>query len=306
MSWIALTLTSAVLLGIYDIAKKQSVRGNAVPVVLLCNVATAAAIWLIPVVVAGLANIGWVTLSADWHSQQLISLSLREHGLVLLKSVLVGCSWTTAFFALKHLPISIAAPIRATSPLWTIALAVLVMGERPSGPQWLGIAVVLTAFVAFSLVGAKEGIHFHRDRWVLLTIIATLTGSASALYDKFLLQQVAIPPAALQAWFSVYLVPVMLPLSVRWYVRDRTSVPFEWRPTIPLIAIFLLAADFTYFHALADPEALVAIISPIRRTSIVIPFAYGIVHLSEANWRLKAACVAATLVGAVLLSLTAA
>ena len=45
MSWIALTLASAVLLGIYDIAKKQAVRGNAVPMVLLCNVATAAAIW---------------------------------------------------------------------------------------------------------------------------------------------------------------------------------------------------------------------------------------------------------------------
>ena len=48
-SWIALSLLSAIFLGIYDIAKKKAVTGNAVPPVLLLNVSTAAVIWGIPV-----------------------------------------------------------------------------------------------------------------------------------------------------------------------------------------------------------------------------------------------------------------
>lgn len=304
MSWIALAFVSALFLGCYDIAKKVSVRDNAVPMVLLVNVATAAALWLGPIAYASLAVSGGRELPCpDWLAQ-VVSLSGREHVLLALKSLLVGCSWTLAFFALKHLPISIAAPIRATSPLWTILFAVVLMGERPTPVQWLGITVVLGAFLAFSRVGAREGIHFHRDRWVALMLAATLLGAASSLYDKFLLQTAALPPAAVQAWFSIYLVPVMLPLAVRWYGRERTTVPFHWRPTIPLIAVFLLVADYAYFVAVADPDALIAVISPVRRSAVVIPFLFGALYWKEPNWRLKAACIGVTLAGVCLLSQT--
>ncbi len=222
--------------------------------------------------------------------------------MLLLKSVLVGASWTCAFFALKHLPISIATPIRATSPLWTILFAVVAMGERPGLTQWLGITVVLMAFFAFSRIGAKEGIHFHRDRAVTLMIVATLLGSASALYDKYLLQTAGLSPIVVQAWFSLYLVPVMIPLAIRWWRLERAENPFQWRWSIPLIALFLLVADFTYFTALSDPSALISVISPLRRASLVIAFLFGIVNLKERNWKAKAPCIAVILAGVVLLS----
>jgi transporter family protein len=302
MSWIVLAFLSALLLGCYDIAKKASVRNNAVPAVLLVNVSTAAIFWLGPIGYSVACSLSGTAPVTPTGVHQLIALAPHEHGLLFLKSLLVGCSWICAFLALKHLPLSIASPIRATSPLWTIACAVLLMGERPAPLQWLGIAVVIVAFLAFSRVGAREGIHFHRDRWVVLMMIGTLLGAASSLYDKYLLQQLAIPPATVQAWFSVYLVPVMLPLAVRWYSRERERVPFEWRPTIPLIAITLLAADYAYFVAVSDPNALISVISPVRRSAVVIPFLFGVVYCKEPNWHLKAACITANLTGVYLLS----
>jgi transporter family protein len=305
MSWTVLAFVSAMLLGCYDIAKKASVKDNAVPAVLLVNVLTAGLLWLGPIGYSLVISQSGDTPASPHAFQQLIQVSPREHGLLLIKSVLVGCSWMCAFFALKHLPLSIAAPIRATSPLWTIVMAVAVMGERPAPLQWLGIAIVVIAFFAFSRVGVREGIHFHRDRWVSLMMFATLLGAISSLYDKYLLQQLAIPPTTVQAWFSVYLVPVMLPLAIRWYVRERKTVPFEWRPTIPLIAITLLAADYAYFVAVADPDALLSVISPVRRSAVVIPFLFGVVYCKEQNWHLKAACIIANLAGVFFLSQTA-
>lgn len=304
MSWIALSLISAVFLGCYDIAKKSSVRKNAVPMVLLLNVITAAAVWSIPIAFALLARNG-ITIpgSMDW-STQLLELDRNQQTLLFVKSALVGCSWICAFFALKHLPISIATPIRATSPFWTVLLAVLLMGERPTLIQWLGIGIVLFAFLLFSRVGAKEGIHFHRDRWVYLMALATVLGAVSALYDKYLLQECQLPPATVQAWFSIYLVPVMLPLAIRWYRYDRGKSPFQWRHSIPLIAIFLLIADFAYFSAISDPNALISVISPIRRSAIIIPFLFGILRWNESNWRLKTPCIAGTLLGVYLLSIS--
>jgi bacterial/archaeal transporter family protein len=296
-SWITLSLLSAVVLGLYDIAKKASLKGNAVPVVLLLNVLTAAALWSIPIALSLLVP----SESGGWWTQ-LTGLSRWTHVLLFTKSMMVGASWILAFFALKHLPISVGSPIRATSPLWTILIAVSLMGERLSLYQWLGVTVILIAFFRFSRVGSQEGIHFGRDRWVNAMIGATLLGSCCALYDKYLLQTVSLSPVVVQAWFSIYLVPVMLPLAVRWYARERASAPFQWRWTIPLIAILLLISDFTYFTAITYEGALISVISPLRRSSIIIAFLFGILQLQELNWRPKAVCVAGLLVGLYLLS----
>ena len=288
-------MLSAIFLGLYDLAKKSAVRENAVPVVLLLNVFTAALIYL-PLMLLSATRPG--LLAATPFVVESISLSV--HVLLFAKSALVGASWTLALFAFKHLPLSIAAPIRATSPLWTTLVAVVLMGERPTAIQWIGMLMIMFAFLSFSNVGKLEGIRLGTNRWVGYMIAATLLGSLNALYDKYLLQRMSIPPATLQAWFSIYLVPVMLPLALRWYWKDRTLQPFTWRWTIPAIAVCLLIADFLYFSALSDPDALLAIISPLRRTSVVISFVFGIAILSEKNWKRKAALIAVMLCGVVI------
>ena len=296
MTWILLSLLSALLLGLYDIAKKASVRDNAVPAVLLANVSCAAAVWMPLIIWSGV----YPEEVPDWLASAM-ELNGWSHLLLFCKSAIVGASWICAFFALKHLPISIAAPIRGTSPLVTISVAVIWMAERPSPLQWLGVIIVLAAFFAFSRIGVGEGVPFHRDRWVFLMILATVLGGCSALYDKYLLQSLRLSPWAVQAWFSVYLVPIMIPLALYWLVRERSIKPFQWRWSIPLIAVLLLFADITYFYALANPEAMIAIISPLRRTAMIVSFLYGVFFLREKNATRKAICIAALLCGVTLI-----
>lgn len=297
MTWVILSLLSALLLGFYDLAKKQSVKGNAVPIVLLCSNLTAALIWapLIAISHTNTAQLGLLTVAP---------ISLTEHALLFSKAMLVGASWTLAFFALKHLPISIAMPIRSTSPLWTIIIAVLFFGERPDILQTAGMLTILGSFYAFSLVGKLEGIRFHRDKWVACMIGATLLGAISAVYDKYLLQRTSLEPATVQAWFSVYLVPVVVPLSLHWLWKERKATPFHWRWTIPLIALCLLIADFAYFHAVQSQGALISVISPLRRTSIVIPFAAGILFYGEVNWQRKSLCLLGMFAGVILIAMS--
>jgi drug/metabolite transporter (DMT)-like permease len=299
MNWMILSLCSAVFLGFYEIAKKAAVRENAVPPVLFFNVVTSAILWLPLLIVSHVARdrmpYEWLIVDA---------VSWREHGLLFAKSLIAGSSWIFATFALKHLPMSIAAPIRASSPIWTIFIAVVFMHERPSIGQWLGVSVIIASFYAFSLVGRQEGIHFHRDRWVGFMVLATLLGACSALYDKFLLQNLEMKASTVQAWFSIYLVVVMTPLILRWWLRDRTTSPFQWRWSIPMIAILLLISDFMYFSAIEEQGALISVISPLRRTSVIIAFIAGVRLYGEKNWRPKAVCIVSLLVGVYVLSLS--
>ncbi|QEG00379.1 EamA-like transporter family protein [Stieleria maiorica] len=314
MNWILLSIVSATLLGAYDAAKKWSVQGNAVPVVLLTTVSIGAVLYS-PLVI-------WSTFWAETIPLDRLvvrSLSWKEHGLIAAKSVLVGASWTFAFSALKHLPLSIGAPIRATSPFWTILIAILFFGERPTPMQWLGIAVVLIGFWRFTLVGRREGIRFTRDRWVALMMAATLLGACSSIYDKWLLQRAGFDPVTMQAWFTIDLVPVMVPLALWWYRFDaprgslqdggtageiggRPAQPFRWRWSIALVSPLLILADWFYFVALSDPTALVSVVSVVRRSSVVIALGFGAKALSEANFRAKSLCVGVILLGVVLLT----
>lgn len=298
MSWITLSICSALFLGFYDLAKKHALRNNAVLPVLFFGIVTSACIWL-PFVL-------WSHLSPEsYPSTRFIVRPLDggQHMLLFLKSALVGGSWVFGYFALKHLPLSIAGPIRATAPLWTILLAVGLMGETPTGWQWIGILIVMGAFYAFSFVGKLEGIQFHRDKWVGYMIAATLLGACSAIYDKYLLQTARIEPATVQAWFSLYLVVVMLPFHLLWLRGAWPRGPFEWRWSIPLIGLLLLLADFLYFTAIAQEGALIAVISPIRRTAVVVSFLGGIILHKELNFRPKLVCIVFLLVGIALIQL---
>lgn len=293
-----MAVASAVLLGVYDAAKKAAVRHNAVPPVLMAAVTIAAMIWAAVLVTQRAGGV------SQWPSVLTVSpMTWSMHGLVLVKSVLVGVSWTLAYYALRRLPLSIAGPLRAVGPVWTVALATLVLSERPSATQWVGIAGVLAGFVSLSFVGRREGIRFTRDPAVALMILATVVGACSGLYDKWLLGGGNIDVPTLQCWFSIDLVVVIAPLALHWAWRRRTADPFRWRWSIVAIPLFLLAADFAYFTALTDPAAMVAAVSPVRRLATVVSFAIAVTRFGDANPRPKAVCIAVLLAGVVAIGL---
>jgi len=292
MTWLYLGLFSALFLGIYDLCKKQSVKENAVFPVLFFSTVTSALFWFPWMLWSGFSpeTIPSAYLLVD-------PLGLQDHAMLFLKAVIVSTSWILSYFALKHLPVSIAGTIRATSPLWTLMGALVIFAERPTGLQWVGIGVTLFFFLAFSLVGRLEGIHFHKDRWVLYMLLATLVGACSALYDKFLLASVGYSPSTVQAWFSIYLVVVFIPFTWGWWRRWWPRGNFQWRWTIPLIGITLLIADFAYFSAFKQEDALVSVLSCLRRGSVLVSFCGAYVFFGDVNFRKKAPLLVGILVG---------
>lgn len=286
MHWAALSLTSAFFLGFYDICQKHALKNNPVIPVLLGSTGTAALVWTTLLLVQRAAP-GSLPVALV-----VPPLGLHEHGLLLLKSAIVAASWLCTYLAVKHLPISLAAPIRATSPLWTLGAAITLLAERPSILQMLGVMTTLLSFFGLSLVGRLEGVHFHRNRWVGFMILGTLFGAASGLYDKLLLGRGQLEPATVQAWFSIYLVVLFAPLALvnararrkqRQLSGDVDAGRFQFRFSIPLLALCLLVADFAYFYALRDPEGLISLVASIRRGATLIAFAAGVLLFKEQN-----------------------
>lgn len=292
--WALLGVVAALFLGIYDIFKKTSLNNNAVIPVLFISVATSSLIYL-PVVVGSQMDPG------IFQGLQLYvpGLTWTEHLYIVLKSFIVLSSWILAFFAIKHLPLTIVTPVRATAPIWTLLGALLIFSEKLNGMQWAGLLITLTFFYLFSTMGKLEGIHFGKNKWIWLIIAATLLGSASALYDKFIIRE--IDRLAVQTWAGLYKLIIMLPIfAFLWYPRRKKTTPFQWRWSIPLIGIFLILTDFFYFYALSYPDALIAILSGIRRSGVVVSFIFGALVFKEKNVKKKGLYLAG-IIGGVLL-----
>lgn len=300
--WVLLAFTSAFFLGFYDIAKKKSLNGNAVLSVLFCNTLFCAIIFLPFILISAVSpqsvegSIFNASLPALPCNGVLIS-PLKAHLFIILKSFIVLSSWIMGYYALKHLPITIAGPVNATRPVLVLVGAVFLFGEKLNLLQWCGVAVSLFSLFLLSLSGRKEGIDFTKNKWVYVLFGAVVMGAVSGLYDKYIMKQ--LPPLFVQSWFNVYQVGIMG--TVLLIMKRYTNTRLQWRWWIPMISIFISIADFAYFYSLSYQDSLIAVISMIRRGSVIVSFTAGALLFREKNLKSKAIDLVLILIGLALL-----
>lgn len=292
--WLTLAFVSASLLGLYDVSKKVALRHNAVlPVLGLTTLITS--VIFAPVLV--------LSAVAPEQAQALgvfvREASVGEHLYILLKSAIVLSSWILGYLGMKHLPITLVGPINATRPVMVLVGAMVLFGERLNVYQWLGVLCAITSLYLLSRAGKKEGIVFTDNRWVLCVLGAAVMGAISGLYDKYLLGR--LEPLLVQSWYAIYQVAIMCPLIYLLWQRARERTPLRWSWAILLIPILLSLADIAYFYALTYDEAMISVVSMIRRGSVVVSFGAGALVFGEGNLRGKVLDLLLILVGMVLL-----
>jgi transporter family protein len=296
--WLLFGLFSAILLGLYDVTKKLALQNNAViPVLFITTLISSLLLLPLPILSRFFPN----QMQHTWC--YVPPIDARTHFYIFLKSLLVLSSWIFGYFSFKHLPITVITPIEATRPLWTLLGAIVIFSEHLSYIQWIGVIITLGSFYLFSLSGKKDGIHFGHNKWILFAITASLLGSASGLYDKFLMKQ--FNRVAVQAYYVFYQAIIMgIIMFLLWYPKRKETTPFKWRYAIIGISIFLTLADFLYFFALSDPKAMISLLTVVRRSGVVVSFSIGAILFREKNITRKAICLLGVIIGTLLLLLT--
>lgn len=288
MNWTVWILMSACFLALYDLAKKASVRENAVLPVLLGSTCFGCAAFLV-----GLAVTGRLATS-------LAAVDARVLVLGLLKALIVSVSWIFTFCALRTLPITIATPIRASAPALVFLVALVVYGEVPTVCQGVGMLAIFLGYWAFSWAGRHEGIDFLRNHAVWCAIAGMAFSALSALFDKFVFQVARAPVEPTQLVFQVGLILVYA-IGLLASRAFPSAHAFSWRWTIPLVGMLLAGADWLYFKGLSLPDVPISVCSLLRRFSVAITFVLGALFFHETNLRRKGLALALVLIGIALL-----
>jgi len=292
-----LGLLAALFLGLHNLCKKHAVRGNEVFPVLLGTVSSG---FLFVATFYGF-SIFYPEYALE-HGYNFQSIAWSTHGFIFIKSAIMASSWILAYQALKHLPITIVTPIRSAGPFFTFIGALLIYKEQPSTLQWIGFFLIILSVMLYSKIGKKEGIIFKRNKWIFAIIAATFLGASSGLYDKFLIQNLSLNPQTLQFWFCLYTILILLViLSISWFPYPEKRKAFKFRWSIIAVGILLQAADYFYFRALQDPEALIMLLSAIKRSQIIIAVVVGGLIFKEQNKRKKLVPLAGIMIGVFLI-----
>ncbi|MCF0199507.1 MAG: DMT family transporter, partial [Bacteroidaceae bacterium] len=276
MTWLLFAFLSATLLGFYDVFKKRALRDYPVVPVLFLNTFFSSLIFLPFVFRADVPFGGW-----------------EVQRYIVLKSCIVLSSWICGYYGMKHLPLTLVGPINATRPVMVLLGALLFFGERLNVYQWIGVICAIFSFFLLSRSGKKEGIDFRHNRWIACVVMAAVLGAISGLYDKYLMASpeaggVGLNRITVQSYYNFYQC-AMMGVMMMVMKQSLPRPPFSrgvW--FIPLISLFLSAADFAYFYALSLDGALVSIVSMIRRGSVIVSFLFGAWLFRERNLKSKA------------------
>lgn len=280
--WIFLIIGSAVLLGLYDVAKKHSLARNDALTVLLCATALST-LFLSP----------WLVIEPG---------TPQGHLRLVFKAVLVTSSWVSGMLALGLLPITLVSTMKASRPVLVLIFSILLFGEQLNAWQWGGSVLTLVAILLLSVTGRSDGVHFTRSRGVFLLLLSILAGVASALYDKHILQGLHLTPLFVQSWTNLYITLLLLLwILLRRAFNPGAGKPFRWDWTLVLIAVLISCADALYFFAVSTEGAPLSLISMIRRSSVIVSFAAGAAFFHEKNVGKKTIAMAVMLVAMVLI-----
>jgi transporter family protein len=298
--WLYLSALSAVFIGLYDITRKRAIHNNAV-IPLLFFAVLVETLFLIPIIIFSAVSPDFLTRIGIY----VPPFTPLAHFGCFIKSIIVVSLWILGYFSVKHLPMSIYAPIGASGPAWTLLGAMLIFGERLTPFQWAAFGLLFVSYYIFSLVGSREGIVFHTNKWVILLVISVIIGAGSALYDKYLVHTLGLSAVGVQVWFMIYSVPVMaFVLFAFWWPVRAKHTPFKWRWSILTIGVLLGVADIAYFKAVGYQGAMISLVTAVRSGSVVISFLGGAYVFGENQIRYKAMALAGVILGVLMLLLS--
>jgi drug/metabolite transporter (DMT)-like permease len=224
---------------------------------------------------------------------------------VHLVPIVASAAVHTAYFLLldrgyRFGDLSVVYPLaRATGPVLTVIVALVVLGERP-GTVALGGAL-LVVVGAYLLVGNPLRL-FSRER-PRGAGFALLTGATIALYtviDKIAVSHYLIPPIVFD-WSCLAARICFLAPLVLW--RDRGAFAVSWRADRNAIVLVAILSPLAYMLVLsAMVFTPVSLVAPAREMSILFAALLGTHVLKESHPVRRLVAAAAIVLGIVALA----
>jgi S-adenosylmethionine uptake transporter len=174
---------------------------------------------------------------------------------------------TSNFLAITLLPLATVNAVGFSRPLVTMALAVVMLGERVSRIRWAGAAF---AFIGVLIVMAPGTSSF--DVKILVVLVSVVFGALAIVQTRALRDE---DTTVMMVFYTVGLaVLTAVPAILTW----QPVMPLDW---LPLLGVGFLAQLGQYCFLRAYRIADASVLAPVGYLSIVFVTAVGYVFFGE-------------------------
>jgi bacterial/archaeal transporter family protein len=218
-------------------------------------------------------------------------------GFVFLKAVAMTTAWLLFLYSLKKLPISVATPLQILSTLFAIIFGFIFLKEY--------LTILLGGLLTLQIISKKESSQktsSFLSRAFFSGVLASFFSALSLTLDRYLLRDL-IDPANLQFWFYIFIFVntflVFLVLKTP-YKKALQNLKTKWWIFV-ILSLFLVISDRTYMIAATYPLALLGLLIPMKRLSIIFSVFIGGKAFKERNLNSKILATFVMLIGLVLM-----
>ena len=187
--------------------------------------------------------------------------------------------------AIRSSPLALTLPYLAFTPVFSMLLGFLLLGEQVTATGFAGIALVTagawtlnaeraTGWNRAALLAPLRAIVEERGSRLML-VVSALYGVTSVL-GKGALRHA--PGEFFGAFYFVFLGLVVLLLYAFWQPRTVTAL---WRHPLPAVAVGVAMAVMVVTHFMALEQVEVAYMISVKRTSLLFGILYGALLFGE-------------------------
>ncbi|KYK24624.1 hypothetical protein AYK26_03550 [Euryarchaeota archaeon SM23-78] len=216
--------------------------------------------------------------------------------------------------ALRHIAISVTSPFLVFGPLFTAIIAAIVLGERLTFVQGLGIAVLIIGAYTLESHGHQNLLeplkHIFKSKYIRYIFIALLLYGVSAVLDKKILGTPAdgglgIPVLTympLVHFFLAINLIVMMLLFHDGFTGIGKGIKQNWK-WVFVVAVLTVGYRLSQQYAVSLPGVLISLVIPIKRLSALFSTIIGGGLFHEENILRKSLACVVMIIGAVLIIL---
>ncbi len=229
-------------------------------------------------------------------------LSLKFWLPTLIVSMIMTPLETIFYYeSIKDEEISLALPILSLSPIITVLIGIITIGEIPKFLGILGIFFILFGVYALKIGHTRHGLleplrHLHSNRSVRLMAVVMLSASIGGLLDKIAVQ--ASNPFFYAAVNFILLSAKLFTITLIKAKNHLRDLKNHFRKFFILGGV---VAGYSIFYLLALNTGITSYVIAIKNASILFTIVLGITLFKEKDRKAKILAGASIFIGLILI-----
>ncbi len=219
------------------------------------------------------------------------------HLFFMIKAFCVFIAWICAFNSIKKMPISLYGVVDCVRMVFSVLLALLILGETMTRAKIIGMFLVLIGVVSVN-IGNKLDEHV-KFKYLALALISCFFNAVSGTMDKSLMSTGLTNSSQMQFWYMFYMTIFYGAYVI--FTKTKVSLKFvKSNPWIIVLSVLFVAADRALFIANEDPASQVTIMTLLKQSSVIVTVITGKLFFKEKHILKRTLCALLVVFGIVV------